>query len=192
MWCRASAPRAGHETGGPLEGWASGRGPFMVKRAASGSAGPLPLSPSAPLRLPPTRPWPMGPSSRLTPLTSPRRHGRSCLAHRLYSTSQTPSGFRQLQIRPRWVPVSGVSDDRTVPTDPFAGYRPRRGEQVDTGLGLWITNHVCSRVTLTRTPEGFTVRLVAGTPYPVLPASDGRAPWRRRRQTGASRGGGRA
>ena len=60
-----------------------------------------------------------------------------------------------------------VRDRGSGPSDPYAGYLPRRGEQVDSGLGLWITRQVCSRVTLTQTPEGFAVRLVAGTPYPV-------------------------
>ena len=59
-----------------------------------------------------------------------------------------------------------VRDRGSGPSDPYAGYLPRRGEQVDSGLGLWITRQVCSRVTLSQTPEGFAVRLVAGTPYP--------------------------
>jgi hypothetical protein len=49
---------------------------------------------------------------------------------------------------------------------------------MDGGLGLWITRQVCSRVTLSQTSEGFTVRLVAGTPYPAIRAqSNGKAPW---------------
>jgi anti-sigma regulatory factor (Ser/Thr protein kinase) len=60
-----------------------------------------------------------------------------------------------------------VQDQGSGPTDPYAGYLPRRGDQVDTGLGLWITHQVCSRVTLTHSRDGFTVRLVAGTPHPV-------------------------
>jgi anti-sigma regulatory factor (Ser/Thr protein kinase) len=63
-----------------------------------------------------------------------------------------------------------VQDQGSGPTDPYAGYLPRRGDQVDTGLGLWITHQVCSRVTLTHTHDGFTVRLVAGTPHPVVSA----------------------
>jgi anti-sigma regulatory factor (Ser/Thr protein kinase) len=63
-----------------------------------------------------------------------------------------------------------VRDRGGGPSDPYAGYLPRRGQQPDSGLGLWITRQVCSRVTLTQTPEGFTVRLVAGTPHPVRPA----------------------
>ena len=50
-----------------------------------------------------------------------------------------------------------VRDRGSGPSDPYAGYLPRRGEQVDSGLGLWITRQVCSRVTLTQTPEGFAV-----------------------------------
>jgi anti-sigma regulatory factor (Ser/Thr protein kinase) len=70
-----------------------------------------------------------------------------------------------------------VRDQGGGPSDPYAGYLPKRGEQVDTGLGLWIAHQICSRVTLTHTPEGFTVRLVAGTPHPVPPAhSKGEAP----------------
>jgi anti-sigma regulatory factor (Ser/Thr protein kinase) len=60
-----------------------------------------------------------------------------------------------------------VRDRGGGPSDPYAGYLPGRGEQVDSGLGLWISRQVCSRVTLAHTPEGFVVRLVAGTPYPI-------------------------
>jgi anti-sigma regulatory factor (Ser/Thr protein kinase) len=71
-----------------------------------------------------------------------------------------------------------VRDRGSGPSDPYAGYLPRRGERGDSGLGLWITRQVCSRVTLTKTPDGFTVRLVAGTPHPVFRArSNGKASW---------------
>ena len=33
-------------------------------------------------------------------------------------------------------------------------------------LGLWLTHQLCSHVTLDTTDEGFTIRLVVGTPQP--------------------------
>jgi anti-sigma regulatory factor (Ser/Thr protein kinase) len=74
--------------------------------------------------------------------------------------------------------VAVVRDRGGGPSDVYAGYLPRRGERIDGGLGLWIIRQVCSRVTLTKTPDGFTVRLVAGTPRPVSRArSNGEASW---------------
>jgi anti-sigma regulatory factor (Ser/Thr protein kinase) len=71
-----------------------------------------------------------------------------------------------------------VRDKGSGTSDPYAGYLPRRGEQVDGGLGLWITRQLCRRVTLTQTPEGFAVRLVAGTPYPVSSTrGNGKGSW---------------
>ena len=69
-----------------------------------------------------------------------------------------------------------VRDRGSGPSDPYAGYLPRRGERSHGGLGLWIIRQVCSQGTLTTTPDGFSVRLVAGTPYPVARArSNGKA-----------------
>jgi anti-sigma regulatory factor (Ser/Thr protein kinase) len=69
-----------------------------------------------------------------------------------------------------------VHDRGSGPSDPYAGYLPRRDEQAGSGLGLWITHQVCSQVTLIQSAGGFTVRLTAGAPYLPPPApSDGRA-----------------
>ena len=97
-------------------------------------------------------------------LTNAIRHGRPPVELRAWAAPH-----RVLVI---------VRDRGSGPSDPYAGYLPRRGEQVDTGMGLWITRQVCSRVTLTQTPDGFAVRLVAGTPYPISSArGNGRASW---------------
>jgi anti-sigma regulatory factor (Ser/Thr protein kinase) len=64
--------------------------------------------------------------------------------------------------------VVAIRDRGPGPADPFAGYLPRTGHS--GGLGLWTTHQLCSRVTLSPTPDGFTVRLVAGTPHPVRSA----------------------
>lgn len=60
--------------------------------------------------------------------------------------------------------VVTVSDGGPGPADPFAGLvkAPRTG---GGGLGLWIAHQLCSHVDLVRSPDGFTVRLVGGTPF---------------------------
>jgi anti-sigma regulatory factor (Ser/Thr protein kinase) len=58
--------------------------------------------------------------------------------------------------------VVTVSDGGAGPTDPFAGLLPARN-RVGGGLGLWLTHQLCDHVTLERTGEGFTIRLVAGS-----------------------------
>jgi anti-sigma regulatory factor (Ser/Thr protein kinase) len=71
-----------------------------------------------------------------------------------------------------------VGERSNGPRDPLRRVPAEAGEQVDSGLGLWIIRQVCSRVTLTKTPDGFTVRLVAGVPYPVPRARrNGKASW---------------
>ena len=95
----APPPRAGHETGGPRERWASNRGPFMVKRAAFGSAGPLPAVPNGSRHWPPT--WvvadgPVHPADRADVPRPPT--GCSCLTSGVQQLVG-PSGFRQLQVR---------------------------------------------------------------------------------------------
>ncbi len=40
----------------------------------------------------------------------------------------------------------------------------RQTKTATAGLGLWLTYHTCSYVTLDRHDEGFTVRVVGGTP----------------------------
>lgn len=67
--------------------------------------------------------------------------------------------------------VVAVRDQGNGPADPYAGYLPGHRNETSAGLGLWLTNQMCSRVTLSNTPDGFTLRLIAGTPPP-----DPRAP----------------
>lgn len=64
--------------------------------------------------------------------------------------------------------VVAIRDRGRGPADPFAGYLPRTDDL--GGLGLWTTHQACRRVTLSPTPDGFTVRLVAGTPHRVRSA----------------------
>lgn len=63
--------------------------------------------------------------------------------------------------------VVAVRDHGHGPVDPFVGFLPGRGYGGHDGLGLWITNQLCSRVGLWNEPEGFTVRLVAGAVFPA-------------------------
>jgi len=56
--------------------------------------------------------------------------------------------------------VVAVSDGGDGPTDPFAGLLPA-SDRSGGGLGLWLTHQLCDHVTLERTGEGFTIRLVA-------------------------------
>jgi hypothetical protein len=48
---------------------------------------------------------------------------------------------------------------------PFAGRLPVT-DTSSAALGLWLTHQLCSHVTLDTTEDGFTIRLVAGTPQP--------------------------
>jgi anti-sigma regulatory factor (Ser/Thr protein kinase) len=58
--------------------------------------------------------------------------------------------------------VVTVTDTGTGPADPYVGLLPQPGAP-EGGLGLWITHQMCSFVGLHRHPNGFTIRLVAGT-----------------------------
>jgi len=59
--------------------------------------------------------------------------------------------------------VATVTDHGTGPADPFAGLVPVRGS-TSGGLGLWIVHQLCSRVTMTTGEDGFTLRMIVGTP----------------------------
>jgi hypothetical protein len=61
--------------------------------------------------------------------------------------------------------VATVTDRGDGPTDPFAGLLPVSNTSPG-GLGLWLTHQLCSHVTLDTTDDGFTIRLVVGTPQP--------------------------
>ncbi|MGB8995673.1 MAG: sensor histidine kinase [Pseudonocardiaceae bacterium] len=60
--------------------------------------------------------------------------------------------------------VATVTDQGPGPTDPFAGLLPTTRETSTAGLGLWLAHQMCDHVTLRRTDNGFTIRLVAGAP----------------------------
>ncbi|NIJ12394.1 anti-sigma regulatory factor (Ser/Thr protein kinase) [Saccharomonospora amisosensis] len=60
-----------------------------------------------------------------------------------------------------------VSDCGSGPRNPFAGLLPDEGSRSQGGLGLWLANQLCDRVTLAVTEEGFTAYLVIGEPPPV-------------------------
>jgi anti-sigma regulatory factor (Ser/Thr protein kinase) len=61
--------------------------------------------------------------------------------------------------------VATVTDGGDGPADPFAGLLPVT-DTCSAGLGLWLTHQLCSHVTLDTTDDGFTIRLVVGTPQP--------------------------
>jgi hypothetical protein len=59
--------------------------------------------------------------------------------------------------------VATVTDRGDGPADPFAGLLPVT-DTSSAGLGLWVIHQLCSRVTLDTADDGFTIRLVVGTP----------------------------
>jgi anti-sigma regulatory factor (Ser/Thr protein kinase) len=61
--------------------------------------------------------------------------------------------------------VATVTDRGDGPPDPFAGLLPV-SDPSSAGLGLWLTHQLCSHVTLDTTDDGFTIRLIVGTPQP--------------------------
>jgi len=61
--------------------------------------------------------------------------------------------------------VATVTDRGDGPPDPFAGLLPVT-DTSSAGLGLWLTHQLCSHVTHDTTDDGFTIRLVVGTPQP--------------------------
>jgi anti-sigma regulatory factor (Ser/Thr protein kinase) len=61
--------------------------------------------------------------------------------------------------------VATVTDRGDGPADPFAGLL-LVADTSSAGLGLWLTHQLCSHVTHDTTDDGFTIRLVVGTPHP--------------------------
>jgi anti-sigma regulatory factor (Ser/Thr protein kinase) len=61
--------------------------------------------------------------------------------------------------------VATVTDRGDGPDDPFAGLLPVT-DTCSAGLGLWLTHQLCNHVTRDTTDDGFTSRLVVGTPPP--------------------------
>ena len=76
---------------------------------------------------------------------------------------RSPVRFRLWRAPDRIVAtVTGRGDG---PADPFAGLLPG-SDTCSAGLGLWLTHQLCSHVTHDTTDDGFTIRVVVGTPQP--------------------------
>lgn len=69
--------------------------------------------------------------------------------------------------------VVTVTDRGHGPADPFVGLLPP-GNGTSGGVGLWLVHQVSSHVTLGTDDDGFTIRLVGGTPDLTL--EQGRVP----------------
>jgi hypothetical protein len=77
-------------------------------------------------------------------------------------------GRRPVRLRLWLAPdrvVATVTDRGDGPADPFAGLLPVT-DTCSAGLGLWVIHQLCSHVTLDTADDGFTIRLVVGTPQP--------------------------
>lgn len=59
--------------------------------------------------------------------------------------------------------LAAVADRGPGPADPLAGLLPTT-DSSSGGLGLWMSHRVCDAVSLDREEDGFTIRLVVGTP----------------------------
>lgn len=86
-------------------------------------------------------------------------------------TNATTHGVRPAQVR-YWVGpdrvVITVTDAGKGPLDPFAGLRAAAHAPAG-GLGLWLTHQLCDHVAMSRTPEGFTIRMISGNPHHRTP-----------------------
>lgn len=82
-------------------------------------------------------------------------HGRSPVRLRLWSGPDRVA--------------AAITDRGSGPADPFTGLLPPPSTGIGTtGMGLWLTHQMCSHVTLGRDDDGFTIRLVAGSPSLTL------------------------
>ncbi|MFC4855391.1 anti-sigma factor RsbA family regulatory protein [Actinophytocola glycyrrhizae] len=81
-------------------------------------------------------------------------------------TNATSHGLPPTRVRfwagPDRVVVT-VTDGGTGPTDPFAGLRAAAHAPMG-GLGLWLTHQLCDHVSMSRTEDSFTIRLISGNP----------------------------
>ena len=68
-----------------------------------------------------------------------------------------------------------VSDGGSGTTDPYAGLLPTARAPAG-GLGLWLAHQLCDHVHLHSSPDGFTVRLIAGSPYEAIDPAPVEAP----------------
>jgi anti-sigma regulatory factor (Ser/Thr protein kinase) len=80
-------------------------------------------------------------------ITNARQHGEGTVTTRIWRG-------------PNRVAVA-VSDEGTGPASPFAGMLAGAGRQ-----GMWLLHQLCTRVSTTRGPEGFTVHMVAQANVP--------------------------
>ena len=86
-------------------------------------------------------------------------------------TNATDYGLRPVGLRVWSAPdriVVAVTDAGTGPIEPWAGFLPRPRAN-GGGFGLWLARQMCARTSMLSGPGGFTVRLVAGTPFPPTP-----------------------
>lgn len=83
-------------------------------------------------------------------VTNAHRYGRSPVELRLWCGSDRV--------------VAMVRDSGTGFVDSTIGLAPVDSHR-SGGRGLWIASQVCDHVGITRSPDGFTVRLVVGTPH---------------------------
>jgi anti-sigma regulatory factor (Ser/Thr protein kinase) len=83
-------------------------------------------------------------------VTNALRHGRPPVHVRLWTAADRI--------------VAAVSDGGSGAKDPFAGLLPATESRIG-GRGLWITYQSCNHVTMTRTADGFTLRMTAGNPH---------------------------
>ncbi|MET7403641.1 anti-sigma factor RsbA family regulatory protein [Dactylosporangium sp. NPDC005572] len=60
--------------------------------------------------------------------------------------------------------VVTVADGGPGPAYPFAGLLPTGGSDASAGFGLWIAHQACDHVSLSRSADGFTVRLTQRAP----------------------------
>ena len=146
--------------------------PFLQEGAAVGepclvALGSSTTDPTAPSTLQVEAPQPVIPQRETPPLDA------TDVEHLVFAVSEAvtnalihgrpPVRFR-LWTAPDRI-VATVTDRGDGPADPFAGLLPVT-DTCSAGLGLWLTHQLCSHVTLDTTDDGFTIRLVVGTPQP--------------------------
>ena len=115
------------------------------------------------------RPDPTAPG---TPQHEPPQLDPADIDHLVFAVSEAVTnalihGRRPVRFR-LWTAtdriVATVTDRGDGPADPLAGLLPVT-DTCSAGLGLWLTHQLCSHVTLDTTDDGFTIRLVVGTPH---------------------------
>jgi anti-sigma regulatory factor (Ser/Thr protein kinase) len=131
----------------------------------------LRAEPAAPGAIQVEAPQPVTPQHE-TPQRETSQLGLTDIEHLVFAVSEAVTnavthGRRPVRVRLWTAPdriVATVTDRGDGPTDPFAGLLPVSNTSPG-GLGLWLTHQLCSHVTLDTTDDGFTIRLVVGTPH---------------------------